>query len=96
VPIYEYQCSQCGEIFEVFQKINDEPVATCRFCTGTVERLISHTSFQLKGAGWYLTDYARKSAPSSDKDSGKEKSTTSEKPKDSVSKTPTKSGDTSS
>ncbi len=71
MPIYEYKCSKCGEIFEAFQKINDSPLTACKFCQGRVERLISHSSFQLKGSGWYLTDYARKSAsPSSSKDSG--------------------------
>jgi putative FmdB family regulatory protein len=64
VPIYEYQCTKCGEVFEAFQKIHDEPVSRCRFCEGSVEKLISHTSFQLKGSGWYLTDYSRKSNPS--------------------------------
>lgn len=79
MPIYEYQCSKCGEIFEVFQKVNDQPVAQCRFCSGAVEKLISHTSFQLKGAGWYLTDYARKSSPGSE---GKESSKPSVESKD--------------
>ena len=64
MPIYEYQCSKCGEIFEAFQKITDLPLTKCRFCQGKVEKLISHTSFQLKGSGWYLSDYARKSQPS--------------------------------
>jgi putative FmdB family regulatory protein len=62
VPIYEYQCTKCGEIFEAFQKITDKPVTRCRFCDGKVERLISQSSFQLKGSGWYLTDYAKKSS----------------------------------
>jgi len=64
VPIYEYQCSECGEIFEAFQKISDTPLSQCRYCQGRVEKLISQSSFQLKGSGWYLTDYARKSQPS--------------------------------
>jgi len=71
VPIYEYKCSKCGEIFEAFQKINDSPLAKCKFCSGKVERLISQSSFQLKGSGWYLTDYSRKQATSDSKaDSG--------------------------
>jgi putative FmdB family regulatory protein len=65
VPIYEYQCSNCGEIFEAFQKVSDEPLTECRFCRGKVEKLISQSSFQLKGSGWYLTDYANKSSSSS-------------------------------
>ncbi len=64
MPIYEYRCSKCGEVFEAFQKINDQPLTQCKFCHGRVEKLISHSSFQLKGSGWYLTDYAKKSQPS--------------------------------
>lgn len=60
-PIYEYQCGKCGEIFEAFQKSTDEPLRKCKFCSGSVEKLISQSSFQLKGSGWYLTDYSRKS-----------------------------------
>jgi putative FmdB family regulatory protein len=68
VPIYEYQCTKCGEIFEAFQKITDDPLTECKFCRGKVEKLISQSSFQLKGSGWYLTDYARRSSsPASDK-----------------------------
>jgi len=61
VPIYEYECKKCGEVFEAFQKYSDDPLTQCKFCRGKVEKLISHTSFQLKGGGWYLTDYAKKS-----------------------------------
>jgi putative FmdB family regulatory protein len=64
VPIYEYQCTKCGEIFEAFQKITDEPLSQCKFCHATVEKLISQSSFQLKGSGWYLTDYAHRSTSS--------------------------------
>ena len=64
MPIYEYKCSKCGEVFEAFQKINDNPLNKCKYCCGKVERLISQSSFQLKGSGWYLTDYSRKSGTS--------------------------------
>ena len=74
MPIYEYQCTKCGEIFEAFQKVNDNPLKECKFCRGKVERLISQSSFQLKGSGWYLTDYAKKSQPSSTTDAGTKKS----------------------
>lgn len=71
MPIYEYKCIKCGEIFEAFQRINDDPLKSCKFCGGTVEKIFSQTSFQLKGSGWYLTDYARKPQASGDsKDSG--------------------------
>ena len=65
MPIYEYQCCKCGEIFEAFQKISDDPLTECKFCQGKVEKLISQSSFQLKGSGWYATDYAKKSSNSS-------------------------------
>lgn len=59
MPIYEYRCRECGD-FEVTQKITDKPLARCPTCKGKVKKLISNTSFQLKGTGWYITDYARK------------------------------------
>jgi putative FmdB family regulatory protein len=59
MPIYVYQCQKCGT-FETTQKITDKPLAKCPTCKGKVRKLISNTSFQLKGTGWYITDYARK------------------------------------
>ena len=59
MPIYEYQCKKCGE-FELMQRITDAPLARCPTCRGKVTKLISNSSFQLKGSGWYATDYARK------------------------------------
>jgi len=79
VPIYEYQCTKCGEVFEAFQRINDKPLSHCKFCKAPVEKLISHSSFQLKGGGWYLTDYARKSQSSSSSDSSSKKNENSGK-----------------
>ena len=58
MPIYEYECEKCGE-FEQMQRITDPPLARCPTCKRKVRRLISSTSFQLKGTGWYVTDYAR-------------------------------------
>ncbi len=67
MPIYEYHCQKCGH-FEVTQKITDNPLNRCPTCKGKVKKLISHTSFQLKGSGWYVTDYARKGeAPEGEK-----------------------------
>ncbi len=59
MPIYEYKCDRCGEVFEVRQKFSDEPVAVHERCGGTVQRLMSAPSFQFKGSGWYATDYAK-------------------------------------
>ena len=59
MPIYEYQCEKCGT-FEVTQKITEAALRRCPTCKGKVMKLISSTSFQLKGTGWYVTDYASK------------------------------------
>jgi putative FmdB family regulatory protein len=58
MPIYEYRCAKCG-VFEQTQRISEPALARCPTCRRKVERLISSTSFQLKGSGWYVTDYAR-------------------------------------
>ncbi len=60
MPIYDYRCEKCGKEFEIEQKISESPIKKCPKCGGRVTRLISNTSFVLKGSGWYLTDYARK------------------------------------
>ncbi|HET57335.1 MAG TPA: zinc ribbon domain-containing protein [Deltaproteobacteria bacterium] len=60
MPIYEYKCEKCGKEFEVFQNISDPPITTCRFCKGKVRKQVSLSSFQLKGSGWYVTDYGGK------------------------------------
>ena len=59
MPIYEYECTNCGKIFEIFQKIGDDPLAECRVCGGALNKLISQCSFHLKGTGWYVTDYKK-------------------------------------
>jgi putative FmdB family regulatory protein len=65
MPIYEYECTKCGKIEEVLQKFSDKPLLRCRHCSGKLHKLISHSSFHLKGTGWYVTDYAGKSKPNS-------------------------------
>ena len=64
MPLYEYQCEKCGELFEVMQKFSDEPLATHPTCGGPVHRLISAPALQFKGSGWYITDYAKSSSGS--------------------------------
>lgn len=61
MPIYEYVCEKCGSHVEVMQKVSDAPLKKCQKCRGRMEKIFSRTSFQLKGSGWYLTDYSRKS-----------------------------------
>lgn len=60
MPIYEYECRKCGAHTEVMQKMTDKPLTKCRKCGGRLEKQWSSTSFQLKGSGWYVTDYAAK------------------------------------
>ena len=61
VPIYEYRCENCGEELEKFQRIKEETLVDCPKCgQSKLARLISRTSFILKGKGWYATDYGRK------------------------------------
>ncbi|MBN1627367.1 MAG: zinc ribbon domain-containing protein [Deltaproteobacteria bacterium] len=61
MPFYEYECTKCKHRVEVFQKISDKPITRCEICNGRMKKLISQSSFQLKGSGWYVTDYASKS-----------------------------------
>lgn len=66
MPLYEYECKKCGHRFEKILKFSDKPIKKCPDCGGAVEQLISAATVQFKGAGWYVTDYAKKStAPSS-------------------------------
>lgn len=63
MPIYEYGCDECGHTFERLQKVSDEPVQDCPECDvdGRVKKLISRSSFVLKGGGWYKDHYGLKS-----------------------------------
>ncbi len=72
MPIYEYECTKCSRIVEAWQKFSDKPLGTCKYCSGKLHKLISQSSFHLKGTGWYVTDYANKSRSSSPKRKGKE------------------------
>jgi putative FmdB family regulatory protein len=64
MPIYEFRCKKCGNEIEVIQKMSDKPPARCKKCGGRLEKMISQTTFQFKGEGWYVTDYARKNSVS--------------------------------
>src|SRR4030095_1704189 len=79
MPIYEYRCLKCKKEFEQIHKFSDPPLKKCPHCGGKVEKKVSLSSFQLKGTGWYATDYAKK-----------EKSEVSSKTEDSGNKTTTK------
>lgn len=71
MPLYEYKCDKCGKVIEVRQKFSDEPLTVHEECGGGLERLISKSAFQLKGSGWYATDYAKGSGAGPKSDSAK-------------------------
>ncbi len=74
MPIYEYRCQNEGHQFEVFQKLSEEPLKACQRCQGPVEKLVSASSFHLKGGGWYVTDYKSSGSSASESStSGAEK-----------------------
>jgi putative FmdB family regulatory protein len=85
MPLYEYKCEKCGELFEVMQKFSDEPLRVHEKCGGLVNRLLSAPALQFKGSGWYVNDYAK--ATKSDADGGSAKTESSDK-KDSGDKKP--------
>lgn len=65
MPIYEYKCNTCGHVFEEWQKDFKDREMNCPKCGNRAKRLISHTSFILKGSGWYVTDYGRSTTSTS-------------------------------
>ncbi len=70
MPLYEYRCLKCGQVTEVLQKLSDRPLRRCRLCSGKLEKLISRTSFQLKGGGWFAHGYGSDGAKSDKESSG--------------------------
>jgi putative FmdB family regulatory protein len=61
MPIYEYECTSCCNVFEVIQRMTEDPLNSCPDCSGPVKKLVSKSSFQLKGGGWYADGYSAKS-----------------------------------
>jgi len=58
MPVYEYECKACEKILEVQQRMSDDPLSQCPDCGGAVTKIMSRSSFQLKGGGWYADGYA--------------------------------------
>ena len=64
MPIYEYQCQSCHHVLEALQGLSEAPLTDCPACKGkTLQRLVSAAGFQLKGTGWYATDFRDKPKP---------------------------------
>jgi putative FmdB family regulatory protein len=64
MPLYEYKCENCGDVFELLQKFSDEPTSVHEKCGGKVHRLISTSALLFKGSGFYVNDYAKSGSPS--------------------------------
>ena len=87
MPLYEYQCKKCKHRFEKIQMFSDKPVKKCPECGGLLEKLISTSSVQFKGSGWYVTDYAKKSHATSAASSSESDSAAKETSKDTAKET---------
>lgn len=80
MPIYEYKCLKCASHVEKMQKVADKPLKKCEECGGKLEKQWSLSGFQFKGAGWYVTDYAKnKTETDTEKPEKTEKTEKSEK-----------------
>ncbi len=60
MPIYEYECTKCGNRIEVIQGFSDPPITDCNTCSGKVRKVISSPAIVFKGSGWYVSDYSDK------------------------------------
>jgi len=77
MPIYEYRCASCGSEHEVLQKLSEPPLAVCPSCQqSALTKLVSAAGFQLKGSGWYATDFKNGSKPASKTNGAEAKSET--------------------
>lgn len=95
MPIYEYQCESCKDVIEKWQSLSDKPLTTCPSCSGAMKKLISMSSFQLKGGGWYADGYSSTSPaaakPVSTSSCSEAKESGASCPKDSSTSCPAKS-----
>ncbi len=97
MPIYEYKCTECEHRLEKLQKMNDDPLKDCPECgKSSLTKLVSASSFKLKGSGWYETDFKNKKKPESSSnekakaEGSSEKTKTKTEPSKSKSKPDTK------
>jgi putative FmdB family regulatory protein len=95
MPIYEYSCKKCGKTIEVIQKFSDPILKKHEGCGGSLTKLISASAFQLKGTGWYVTDYARKGKGGESESSSESSKESSKEKKESAPKTETTSKESS-
>lgn len=89
MPIYEYECADCGHVIEVMQKVSARAPGRCEKCSGKLNKKVSVTSFQLKGGGWYSDGYGDRGPAKAADDTPAPKK---EKKKDAKSSKPKKTG----
>jgi putative FmdB family regulatory protein len=83
MPLYEYQCDDCGERFERIRKFSDPPLEEpCPKCGGPIRKLLSSPAIQFKGKGWYVTDYAKSGASEASKTESSSEATSKDKSAD--------------
>ena len=81
MPLYEYECDNCGRRTEEIQRVGAPPISPCDECGGEMKRLLSAPAFKFKGTGWYVTDYAKKRGSGGETKPDKSESKSSETPK---------------
>jgi len=86
VPLYEYECQKCGRRTEKIEPVNGPHLKKCPHCGGKVERAVTAPAIQFKGSGWYVTDYAGKSAAKEGTSTEKSDGDKKEAPKESTTK----------
>ena len=86
MPLYEYQCEECGRRTEVIQRVGAPPIGPCEECAGEMRKLLSAPAFQFKGTGWYVTDYANKSGAGSSSSGDAKRETSDSKPAETAKK----------
>jgi putative FmdB family regulatory protein len=80
VPIYEYRCDECGDSFDILQRMSDDPLVTCEKCGGTLRKVLHPVAIHFKGSGFYTTDYGKGGAGRrpSDREGSSEKGSSGE------------------
>ena len=91
MPLYEYKCNSCGQVFELIQRFSDAPITQHESCGGQVERLLSAPALVFKGSGFYITDYQKSGASSNAPGGGKNETGKSDSKSESKSDSKTES-----
>jgi putative FmdB family regulatory protein len=94
MPTYEYACRACGHVFEIVQKMSDDPLVICPECGGELRKVFAPPAIAFKGSGFYATDHGKKAKPDATTDATKSGEKKDEKPKEGAKKDGAGSGST--